>query len=182
MKFHNKIFYQIKHIPAMLGLTAITMSACDDKPVIIEKEPEIITQHDTIYTPRNDTIYTPRSDTIYVPRTDTINAGRIDTVNLRKSDVVFFLKKNDPTIETVREYANCDTIANIYLDPSREDWSNNYFYYNIISCRNGLQQYLDISSKIRGRGNFNFTPGEASKIPTDSLWFVQNGWTINKQK
>ena len=166
----------------MLGLTALTATGCGgDKPMVIEKDPEIITQHDTIYTPRNDTIYTPRSDTIYVPRTDTINAGRIDTVNVRKSDVVFFLKNNDPTIETVREYANCDTIANIYLDPSREDWSK-CVYYNIISCRNGLQEYLDISSKIHGRGNFNFTPGEASKIPTDSLWFVQNGWTINKQK
>lgn len=33
--------------------------------------------------------------------------------------------------------------------------------------------------KTWGRGDFNFYPGDLSE--SDSLWFVQNGWTINQR-
>ncbi len=191
MKFHNKIFYQIKHIPAMLGLTALTATGCGgDKPMVIEKDPEIITQHDTIYTSRNDTIYTPHNDTIYVLQTDTINAGRIDTTNIKQRDVMLFLKSVtgteslEPTIKTLQEYANCDTVSNIYLVPSPDfDWKQGSILpAGITQTRKQLQEKINVSPKIHGRGNFDFIPGRASMVPEDSLWFVQNGWTINKQK
>ena len=37
-----------------------------------------------------------------------------------------------------------------------------------------------MSPKMRGRGDFDFKLGEASKVPDDSLWFIKQGWTINK--
>lgn len=43
-----------------------------------------------------------------------------------------------------------------------------------------FQPRIELSTKIHGRGDFNFKVGEASKVPSDSLWFVQHGWTINK--
>lgn len=46
--------------------------------------------------------------------------------------------------------------------------------------RAALQPCIELSPKVRGCGNFDFDLGEASKIPTDSLWIVKNGWTINK--
>ena len=44
-----------------------------------------------------------------------------------------------------------------------------------------LQPTMEISPKMRGQGDFDFKLGAASKVPTDSLWFVKNGWTINIQ-
>lgn len=168
MKFRKKIFYTIKRIPAMLGLTAITMSACDDKPVVIEKEPKIITQHDTVYVPKKDTIYTPtKPDTI----TD--------------QDIVFFIHQSflEPTIETLQKYAAMDSVVNIFLSPAINGEWNILLAYNISYARkNVFQPLLDVSPKIHGRGDFNFKLGEASKVPEDSLWYIQNGWTINKQK
>ncbi len=56
-------------------------------------------------------------------------------------------------------------------------------YNNITSLRHlQLEPIINMSPKIRGHGNFDFRPGEASKIPADSLWFIQNGWTINQEK
>ena len=33
--------------------------------------------------------------------------------------------------------------------------------------------------RVRGKGNFVFYPGVA--LPADSLWLVQQGWTVNQQ-
>jgi len=37
---------------------------------------------------------------------------------------------------------------------------------------------IEVSPKVKGKGNFEFKPGIAA--PADSLWFVQNGWTVNQ--
>lgn len=84
------------------------------------------------------------------------------------------------TFETLQNYANDKTIKTIYLVPTKH-W-NGLAAHNITYFRNKfLQPRLNISSKIRGRGDFDFALGEASKVPNDSLWFVQQGWTINKK-
>ena len=60
-----------------------------------------------------------------------------------------------------------------------ENW-NNYSAKAITGLRKlTLEMLLNYSDKIKGRGDFNFTLGEASKVPQDSLWYVKNGWTIN---
>ena len=82
--------------------------------------------------------------------------------------------------EVLHNYANDKTIKNVYLVPTKH-WDS-YVAGNITFMRNNfLQPRLDISPKISGRGNFDFVLGEASKVPNDSLWFVKNGWTINKR-
>ena len=79
----------------------------------------------------------------------------------------------------VQNYAKDETIKAIYLVPTGH-WGG-CTAYNITYARNNfLQPRLNISPKIRGRGDFDFKLGEASKVPDDSLWFVKNGWTINK--
>ena len=82
-------------------------------------------------------------------------------------------------MQLLKDYANDPFVTTIYLVPVRH-W-NCAMAENITFLRKKfLQPRMNISSKIRGRGDFDFVLGEASKVPTDSLWFVKNGWTINK--
>lgn len=77
-------------------------------------------------------------------------------------------------------YINNPEIRNIYIIPEKDTWSTCTTTSIIALKQNTLIPALSFSPKIRGKGDFNFKPGEASKIPEDSLWFIQNGWTINK--
>ena len=82
--------------------------------------------------------------------------------------------------ELIDYYINNPEIRNIYIVPEKNTWST-CTNTNIIALKqNTLIPALSFSPKISGKGDFNFKPGEASKIPEDSLWFIQNGWTINK--
>lgn len=88
----------------------------------------------------------------------------------------------DEPNSTLKYYINHPAIRTIYLSPSYNDpdfKAMPYFQITILKERY-LEPIIKYSPKICGRGDFNFIPGEASKIPNDSLWFVQNGWTINK--
>ena len=70
-------------------------------------------------------------------------------------------------------------IRTIYLIPN-DNWSD-YPSVLVSSVRNKVLSYaIDYSSKVRGKGDFNFKLGEASKVPEDSLWYVKHGWTINE--
>lgn len=72
-------------------------------------------------------------------------------------------------------------IRTIYLVPGEGVWSN-FGAPTISSFRTRwLEISLKLSPKIKGKGDFNFRVGEASKVPEDSLWYVQQGWTINKR-
>lgn len=83
------------------------------------------------------------------------------------------------TFDSLRKHIDDKTVRTIYLVPTQH-WDGcsaaNITYFR----KNFLQQRLAMSSKITGRGDFDFKLGEASKVPEDSLWFVKNGWTINK--
>ena len=79
-----------------------------------------------------------------------------------------------------QEYVNDPTVRTIYLVP-QGSWEN-YNRFSITGMREKtLEKILDYSPKFRGKGDFDFKVGEASKVPEDSLWFVSNGWTINKR-
>ena len=83
------------------------------------------------------------------------------------------------TFSILQGYINDPTVRNIYL-VVEGDW-NNYTPDNISQTRdNFLEPRIKMSPKIRGRGDFHFTPGAASRVPSDSLWYIQQGWTINK--
>ena len=81
------------------------------------------------------------------------------------------------SIDTLQKYINDETIDTIYLVPTRH-W-NSYYPEAITALRKiFLQPRMEMSTKLRGRGVFDFEMGAAAKVPNDSLWFVQNGWTI----
>ena len=82
-------------------------------------------------------------------------------------------------IQEILNSKGANNIRNIYLIPEEGTWDN---VGSVQSLRNKvLQPSLELSPKVRGKGDFNFKVGRASKFPEDSLWFVQHGWTINKR-
>ena len=84
-------------------------------------------------------------------------------------------------MEVLKELVQDKTVKNIYLTAiSPGGWSG-FVARNISQARERfLQPRMELSPKLHGRGDFNFKWGEASKVPEDSLWYVQQGWTINK--
>lgn len=97
------------------------------------------------------------------------------------ADINFLFHKNELN-STLKYYVNHPAIRTIYLTPAINDsfWPVVDSYDISEIKRIYLETIINSSPKFRGKGDFNFKPGEASKVPNDSLWFVQNGWTINK--
>ena len=94
-------------------------------------------------------------------------------------DIVFSLTDviEKFSVDTLQKYIDDKTVDTIYL-VAIEHW-NGFTARNISDYRRKLfQPRMEMSTKLRGRGVFDFKLGEASKVPNDSLWFVQNGWTI----
>ena len=83
---------------------------------------------------------------------------------------------------TLKYYINHPDIRTIYLTPAINDveWKSMKADKISIFKKYYMEPIINYSPKIRGKGDFDFKPGEASKVPNDSLWFIQNGWTINK--
>lgn len=72
-------------------------------------------------------------------------------------------------------------VRTIYLVPTGGWdglWSNNISRL----IKTTLRPAIDMSPKIRGKGDFDFHLGQASEVPEDSLWITQQGWTINKYR
>ena len=87
----------------------------------------------------------------------------------------------EDAIKEILNGTDAKSIRTIYLVPMEGTWSN-FNVKAMQSMRNRqLEPSLNLSPKVKGKGDFNFKLGEASKSPTDSLWYVKNGWTINKQ-
>lgn len=81
---------------------------------------------------------------------------------------------------SIQEMLKDPSVRTVYLVPDGS-WTN-FFEKNIITLRVSiLEPLLNFSPKLRGKGDFNFAEGEASKIPEDSLWYLNNGWTVNKR-
>lgn len=96
------------------------------------------------------------------------------TIEFRHMNMVTVLD-----IDTLQKYINDETIDTIYLVPTHH-W-NHLSSLGISKLRyNFFQPRMELSPKLHGRGDFDFHLGEASWVPTDSLWFIKNGWTINK--
>ncbi len=86
---------------------------------------------------------------------------------------------SDKLVDTslIQEIASQPDVRTIYLIP-QGDWFTCYAN-NIRILTTNLKPMINASPKTRGQGDFNFFPGEASKVPEDSLWIAQQGWTIN---
>ena len=82
--------------------------------------------------------------------------------------------------QLIKDYVAQPNVRTIYLVPVGS-WII-YDCNGITGMRkNTLEYAINYSPKVRGRGDFTFPLGEASLVPEDSLWYVQNGWTINKK-
>ena len=81
-------------------------------------------------------------------------------------------------IDTIQKYLNMSHIDTIFLVP------RGTFYYEgrdgPAMVRKGLEPRINLSPRVRGRGDIGFLPGQPTANSTDSLWFVNNGWTVNK--
>ena len=82
--------------------------------------------------------------------------------------------------QLIKDYVAQPNVRTIYLVPEG-DWGH-ISASGIPAIRKKTLEYaINYSPKVRGRGDFTFRPGRASMFPEDSLWYVQNGWTINKR-
>ena len=82
--------------------------------------------------------------------------------------------------QLIKDYVAQPNVRTIYLVPMG-DWGH-ISASGIPAIRKKTLEYaINYSPKVRGRGDFTFRPGRASMFPEDSLWYVQNGWTINKR-
>ncbi len=82
----------------------------------------------------------------------------------------------------IQSFADQEYIDTIYLNADYGSWIF-CTSSDIQRLRNQfLEPAINYSPKVFGRGNFSFMPGEASKVPDDSTWFVKHGWTLNQQQ
>lgn len=80
----------------------------------------------------------------------------------------------------VQKFARDTACKHIYLTVTDDNNFTGVPTNNISILRNSLNDRIQLApNKISGRGDFCFTYGAASLA--DSIWFVQNGWTINQR-
>lgn len=104
-----------------------------------------------------------------------------ETIPNRDVEIPFYNdNRTQATYFQIEQAAAQPDVRYIYLVP-QGTWST-CVEHNIQYLRNyWLEPRMQVSDKVRGRGNFDFRVGAASKIPYDSLWYVNHGWTINAQ-
>ena len=87
-------------------------------------------------------------------------------------------------LDTIKKYDANTRVDTIFMIP--DDGAgpgggvSGYSTTNITKLRDFLQQRIDVSPKVRGKGDLWFGVGRA--LPADSLWFVQQGWTVNQSR
>lgn len=81
--------------------------------------------------------------------------------------------------ENITRHAQDPEVRTIYLTVIDGYYANANTQNLNNLCKSFTKKVNIAPHKIRGRGNFQFAPGVVQK--SDSLWFVQQGWTINKQ-
>lgn len=82
-------------------------------------------------------------------------------------------------LTAVRNYADQEYIDTVYMNADLGAWASHTRGDVIHDLREQiLEPAISYSPKIKARGNFSFWPGAASEVPEDSLWIVQQGWTI----
>ena len=84
-------------------------------------------------------------------------------------------------LESLSEARAClkDNTINIIYMRITDDWTN-LSAGAIKDTHTSFKRLFDSApqGKLRGRGNFEFAPGRVT--PSDSTWFANQGWTVNK--
>lgn len=69
----------------------------------------------------------------------------------------------------------------IYVSPDDRSFMNCTALGIQTICRGALKPAMEYSQKTRAKGTFYFRAGEPSKVPEDSLWLTQQGWSVKNQ-
>ena len=80
--------------------------------------------------------------------------------------------------DTIQKYLNMSHIDTVFLVPYGSFYLTGHDGPALY--RKALEPKINLSPRVRGRGDMSFIPGQPTANPTDSLWFVNNGWTVNK--
>ena len=93
-----------------------------------------------------------------------------------------FSDTNADSIEMpiVQKFARDTACKHIYLTVTDDNNFTNMKADDINTIRNILDERIQLApNKTSGRGNFRFMRGVIRL--EDSVWYVQNGWTINQR-
>ena len=173
MKYSHTLSYKLKKaLPAIGMMGTILMTACEPTP-----EPDKESQTIPVFIPlfKTDVYGSEKLD-------DTVQTSKIEiSINPYDAYKMISMGSVNFVTDTINKYSKDKNIKTIYLVPEG-DWSN-LTAQNITALRNHALRYAKTNSpKVRGKGDFDFGLGEASKVPEDSLWYIRNGWTINKYR
>ena len=84
------------------------------------------------------------------------------------------------TPENIQKNLDDPTVDTVYLALVNGGDFTNLYKENVEFMReNSLGPRIEMGKgRVRGKGNFVFYPGRVA--PADSLWLVQQGWTVNQ--
>ena len=93
----------------------------------------------------------------------------------------FFDYVEEVTPENIQKNLDDPTVDTVYLALVNGGDFRHFYGNNVKFMReNFLGPRIEMGKgRVRGKGNFVFYPGVA--LPADSLWLVQQGWTVNQQ-
>ncbi len=82
--------------------------------------------------------------------------------------------------DTIQKYIDNEYVDTVYLVLHKGSTFGGTSRSTITEYRNGLENLTNISTRVRGRGDFYFQAGRC--LPADSLYFVSKGWTVNQNQ
>lgn len=109
----------------------------------------------------------------------------VETPIIKQNKELYFTESDGKQIEvdTVKKYLAMDNIDTVFLVPVGTFFAPDYYdhpgYFKM--ARDALlQELIDLSPRVRGKGDFITNLGYPLQYGEDSLWMVENGWTVNK--
>ncbi|MCM1169285.1 MAG: hypothetical protein NC324_05045 [Bacteroides sp.] len=105
-----------------------------------------------------------------------------EPIEQHDEEILYYKNNNNNPkwkIDTVNKYVADKHVRYIYITVAPSETFQYCNSDNISAQRRDLQEIMAISSKCRGRGDFDFKPGVYTF--GDSLDFVKMGFTINQQ-
>ena len=157
--FSKKIPYSLKRIVPMAMLAGATMFGGGCKPQNEPDDPLDKTPNTPIDTPVEPVVKVNKE--LYFSQTDGTQIS----------------------FDTLNKYLAMDNIDKIYMIPvgtffAPADYDTPDYFK--LARDNLLEKRINLSPRIRGKGDFITNLGYPSVWWRDSLWMVENGWTVNK--
>lgn len=85
-------------------------------------------------------------------------------------------------IDSIKKYSDIRLVDTVFMIPNDLEGvgggTSGYGTNGVSKIRAFMEQRIAVSPKVRGKGDLVFMRG--APLPADSLWFVQQGWTVNQ--